>query len=401
MSQEEGAPVKGRRRVDYYKWLAGVIVPLLVAVIGLLKFGGSDTTKTPGNFNLITNISLIENQYLEITGQPLNDPEIKQLLQSAVNLAKARQYEASRPLFEKLVEVVPVPAVYNNLGALYAEAGAAQKAREAYQKALARDPDFDPVNENLAALDRVPDARPVADGREAEPNHDIRRANAMPLSTTVAASISDIPDVDYFQFEARPPPRDILEVALRNASTSLAPVLTLYDGEKNAIHREERGTPGADLVYPFSAQAGATYYLSVGGGGIYGGSAGAYTLTVTPLKRFDRFEPNDEISDATRITTGKTIEADLMDNTDHDFYQLSSSGAGDLSVTITRTAATLAPYLRVFDGEKNAVHNEERGTPGADLQYSFSAQPGATYYFRVSGDATAGGSAGSYALTVK
>src|SRR5262245_40103010 len=98
MSESAAAPARRRKRVDLYKWTAGVLVPLAVASFGLVKVRGGGVTTTPGNSILVTNVTIIENQYQQFTGQPLSDPATKQLLESAVNLAKAGQYDASRRL---------------------------------------------------------------------------------------------------------------------------------------------------------------------------------------------------------------------------------------------------------------------------------------------------------------
>ncbi|MSV30799.1 MAG: hypothetical protein EXQ52_18935 [Bryobacterales bacterium] len=48
----------------------------------------------------------------------MTDPDSKDLIAAAVNLAKAGRYEASRKAFEQFAEKAPVAAVYNNIGAL-------------------------------------------------------------------------------------------------------------------------------------------------------------------------------------------------------------------------------------------------------------------------------------------
>src|SRR5437773_498501 len=127
-----------RRKIDYLKWSTGVMVPIVVAAIGMLK-GSSSDMKIPGTSNtFITNVSVIQNQYQQITGQPLKDSTVKRL-QEGVNLAKAGQFEASRRIFEEITSSIPVPAVYSNLGALYAQKGDAGAARGAYQQAVAKD----------------------------------------------------------------------------------------------------------------------------------------------------------------------------------------------------------------------------------------------------------------------
>ena len=78
---------KRRKPVDYYKWAAGIGVPIIIAVIGLYKPGSGGERTTPSGFTYVGQMSVIENQYQQYLGQPLKDEATKAQIQSALNLA--------------------------------------------------------------------------------------------------------------------------------------------------------------------------------------------------------------------------------------------------------------------------------------------------------------------------
>jgi hypothetical protein len=380
------------KKTDYYKWIAGIALPIVLALIGYFRPGSSDDKKTPGNFTFIGSVSVIENQYQQFVGQPMK-ADVKAQLTAAVNLANAGQYEASRRIFEQMADAVPVPAVYSSIGAFYAEKGDSQHAREFYQKAVAKDPTYKPALANLTALTITkPDERPISGGREAEPNNDIPHANVLPLGSAVAAEIADASDSDYYRLSTGPT-RDIYRASVKNLSTTLAPAVTIYDAQKNNAGADHRATAGADLDFDFAPEANATVYVQVS----RYDNVGAYSLTVAPLHRYDAFEPNDDIQSAKPLALGKTIDANIMDAQDRDFYQITSGAAGNLTVMLKNTSSALAPTITLYDGQKNEMTSDHRASGGADLSLPFAAQANSTYYVQIS---RYDGS-GTYSLTVK
>src|SRR5262249_17782698 len=156
------------------------------------KFGGGGGQQsTTNNFTTITDVTVIENQYQQVTGQPLTDPALKEEIRQAVNLIKAGQFDASRKIFEQVAARAPVPAVFTNIGGLAAESGDIAAARQSYQQALAKDPDYKPAKNNLDALVRVeaPKATETS-GQEIEPNNNFDHVNVIPPGAKIAAAIS-------------------------------------------------------------------------------------------------------------------------------------------------------------------------------------------------------------------
>src|SRR5215831_17043960 len=68
--RKAGSPL---RWLDSWIKRLTAIVVLVAGVLGIYKTLGGNDTKTPGNLTLITDVTVIENQYQEATGKPLTD----------------------------------------------------------------------------------------------------------------------------------------------------------------------------------------------------------------------------------------------------------------------------------------------------------------------------------------
>src|SRR5580698_4569778 len=112
------------------RWPVLILVPLAVALVPLVntilegKKNPSGTTQIHNtNFTgpmYLANISLIEQQYQQTTGQPLNDRDLKKKIEDAVKFAAANNFAAAASILSDVSQSAPVAAVYNNLGIAYA-----------------------------------------------------------------------------------------------------------------------------------------------------------------------------------------------------------------------------------------------------------------------------------------
>lgn len=98
-----------------------------------------------------SDVKVIVNQYESMTGTPLEDEAIRDDIARATELTRNGDYLFAIPILEQIAEKAPLPAVYDNLGALYALTGD-QRARQAYGKAIEHDPEFAPAQVNMALL---------------------------------------------------------------------------------------------------------------------------------------------------------------------------------------------------------------------------------------------------------
>jgi tetratricopeptide (TPR) repeat protein len=138
------------KKTDYQKkywWLGAITVPIVVALIGQLT-GIINVFKPPappaGNYT--TNNMYLITQVFN-TGESTQDAQQK--IEVAITLTNAGNYADAIPLLEQVIAQYPLPAIYNNLGVLYALTGDNQKAQEAFQNALKNESNNQAVNYNL------------------------------------------------------------------------------------------------------------------------------------------------------------------------------------------------------------------------------------------------------------
>lgn len=344
----------------------------------------------------IGNPDVLRQEFLRFQGKPLSDPVIEQDFDRASDLMNQGEYSSSTILLETVAKSAQLPVVYNDLGVLYVKLDDGAKAVGAFRDALARDSEYPPVRQNLARFKLGNSADPVT--REVEPNNTDRIANVISLGISVDAEIaSDINDVDYFRVTSPPAPRDLLLVELANRSQTLAPRLRIYDADGRPLDwSKESQDPGASLREVIAPPPNTTLLLRVEG---INTTAGAYSLTVSPMKAFDAFEPNDDILSATRIDLGQTVEANIMDADDTDYYSFRGSESGTVTITIQNRSKTLVPALTTFTPEMaNNGFGPTLSVPGSNLHFSMKVEPGKTYYIQVWSRSK---TAGNYSLTIK
>src|ERR1035438_2920997 len=388
--------------VRKYWWL----VPVL-ACVGMIAWlatgprwsrtpiGPSTGRMMPG---YIAGAQNMTREYQRFYGKPPATAEVERAFEQADLRVRARDYSNAVGLLEQVSKVAAVPVVFNDLGVLYAELNDKSRAINAFREALARDIDYKPVRVNL---DRLKDviavgADPVS--REAESNDNMSVANIIAPGKAVEAEIdAAVNDVDFFRVTTPPPPRDLIAIEITNHSTTLTPVLKLFDDERRItnwgkiVHE-----PGANLRQIVALPPNTTFYLQVSG---YGSSAGAYTLLFQPLKAFDSYEPNDDIYHASRIALATTIMAGIMDADDTDYYSFVSPRTGTVSVLITNRSTTLIPALSTFDPDmRSSGFGPDVRKPGLHLRHTMEVQANQTYFIQVWSQAN---TSGDYSLIVE
>lgn len=253
------------------------------------------------------NAQFILNQYQEVRGEPLRDEVLKREIERGINLVKGGLYQEAIPILRQIAEQAGLPAVYNNLGGLYAITGKYDNARETYSKAIQEDPENQTVHLNLALLeervgniDRAKQhfekAKDMKAARqlsrqisknieqgliEAEPNNDMYSPNIIPLDKWVDGAVSSRSDADYFTITTPEKYRDIVKIVLQNGTTVLKPHLGVYYENKQrqggTSPNDYQVTSGQNVEYSFSAQPNSVHFIQVKS---LDGNSGAYRLTV-------------------------------------------------------------------------------------------------------------------------
>jgi hypothetical protein len=250
-----------------------------------------------------------------------------------------------------------------------------------------------PVARDSPASAGPPATSPRPATAKVEPGHDILNAKDILLNTPISATINTTSDVDFFAFIMSGNKRDIVDVVINNNSTTLAPTITVYKPDKGVLGQTSNSTSGGDVSYSFVAQPNGHYYVSVSPYYNYG----SYQLTVRAQNAFDEYEPNDDILSASLIKIEQTIEANIMDSGDVDYYQFKTDNNAKLTVFLENRSTTLAPTITVYKPDKGVLGQTSNSTSGGDVSYSFVAQPNSHYYVSVSPYYNYG----KYALTIR
>jgi tetratricopeptide (TPR) repeat protein len=337
-------------------------------------------------------------EYRQFYGKPLNDAGIERAFEQAGQYVSAKDYNDAVALLEQVSKVAAVPVVFNNLGVLYAEVNDNSRAINAFREALGRDVNYGAVRRNLDRLKNAfaLDADPVT--REAEPNNDTNLANIIAAGNAVDGEIdAAIDDDDFFRFVTPPAPRDLISIEIANHSTTLVPVLRIFDQERRMTDWGRIAhEPGASLQLTIAPAPNTTLYLQVSG---LGHSGGAYTLLARPQKAFDAYEPNDEISNARRIPVGTAVAAGIMDANDTDYYSFVSPRTGTVSIAIANRSTTLIPALSTFEPDMRPSGSApDVGTPGLNLKHTIQVRENQTYYIQVR---PLNNTAGDYTLMIE
>ncbi|MGD0499033.1 MAG: hypothetical protein ABSC23_11415 [Bryobacteraceae bacterium] len=397
MAEAKRIRVKKRRhRYKAFRWLLAAPVIVLGVALWMLTHPRSGPPLLPG---YIADPVMLNQEYMRFYSKPLTDEDVKQQFQKAAALTAIGDYRGAVASLEAATKQAAVPLIFNDLGLLYERLDDRSRAINSFRDALSRDLSYFPARTNLNRLQATAatdSAAPVS--QEVEPNDNSLSANLVALDKSVDAEIAaGQGDVDFYRFSAPPAPRDILTLDIANRSKTLAPMVSLYDEVMRPLdwHPEEH-EPGASLNLRFSPEPNAKLFIQVRG---YADSSGAYTLTLHALRAFDAYEPNDDIINARRIDVNRTIDANIMDAKDTDYYSFVAPRTGKATIEIRNHSTTLIPQLSLFTPEQRASgFGPDVRTKGANLTCDMPVSAGLVYFIQVWSQEE---SAGAYSLTIK
>jgi hypothetical protein len=344
----------------------------------------------------VSDLSALKQEFDHYYGASEAYGEVSSRFQSAADLAAKRNFPAVASVLESVSKKGSVPLIFHDMGVAYAGLADFPRATVAFREALARDPEYGPTRKFLR------DARGIAPGsaepftRELEPNDSNVTANLIPLRAPVGGEITGAADAaDFYRVNAPPPPRDLIAIEVANHSASLAAHLRVFDANmKIQSWGDESAGAGQSIKVTGGPTPNSSVYLSVGGGD---GQGGAYLITVTPMKAFDRYEPNDDIMSSRKISIGEEISANIMDSADSDFFSFASPRQGQATVEIRNRAETFVPALAVYNMDRRNIGFAPDVKPGANMRHSFDVDKDRIYYLHISAHA---GAAGPYILRV-
>lgn len=401
---ESNPPGGGRRRVRRrrhkrrplllrYWWIVPAIALIVLApwIWNGIRLPQFKHDPLPG---YIKEAAKLEEECRLYNGKPPDDATAQQFEQ-ATNFMLLGNYSNSIVLLEAISRQAAVPVVFNNLGVLYMKLKDGPHALKAYRDALARNHDYPPVRANLKKLSGSDVADPGSE--EAEPNNSNDQANALwldrPLNATITPSIGD---VDCYWFTTPQPPRDRVAIQVINHSVTLNPRLRVMESGSSAlVGLKEATNPGDSVRFDFAPPPNTLFYVQVDGAS---GSSGDYTVSVSPLHAFDVYESNDDILNSTRLALGPTVEANIMDANDTDFYSFVSPVAGPVTIDVVSHDATLIAGLSMFAPDLHHLGFGPDVKAGEPLHHVMNVEANQTYYVQVW---SKGDTYGPYSLTIK
>lgn len=189
--------------------------------------------------------------------------------------------------------------------------------------------------------------------------------------------------------------RDRAVLRLENKSTTLKPQVKVYDSNRSEMFNLYDYTSSANLEREFTIEPGQDIYVEVGA---VGNSEGKYELSITPLKAHDEYEPNDDQLSAAAFRFGDTIEANILDRNDPDWYQVTPPMVDKITISLENLSTTLKPFVTVYSSRKSQLVERYDTTAGAGLDFSVEVEPGEDFYVRVQPGFS---SAGQYRLSVR
>ena len=220
---------------------------------------------------------------------------------------------------------------------------------------------------------------------ETELNNSSATADTVISGNAVKGQLGTSSDVDYYQITATG--AGTLSVALDIPTVQYSFYnyfsLGLYDAAGNSLGEYKTGT---DNTYGFGIAAAGTYYLKMSSSQEYNSNQYELTPTLTngPPNGFES-EPNNSLATADTITSGNAIKGQLSTSSDLDYYRITATGAGTLSVALDIPTVQYSFYnyfsLGLYDAAGNSLGEYKTGT---DNTYGFGIAAAGTYYLKMS-----------------
>ena len=124
-------------------------------------------------------------------------------------------------------------------------------------------------------------------------------------------------------------------------------------------------------------------------------------MTLKLRKAYDAYEPNEEPKTKTLkpIPVGKTIDVNIMDEADRDWYEVKGFANKEMIVRLGNTSNTLLPVVAVKDSNGNDLEGgRTAANTGANVEVVLAVNAGKDYLVGVWPHYT--GPSGTYRLTV-
>ncbi|MDH3444510.1 MAG: hypothetical protein OEN50_11335 [Deltaproteobacteria bacterium] len=116
-----------------------------------------------------------------------------------------------------------------------------------------------------------------------------------------------------------------------------------------------------------------------------GSAAASGRSEVGKVNKGAESEPNNNALEANEVSLSGEMSGEVSDSKDSDFFKLITTKQlrDVVSVKLQNRSVSLRPYLLLYNAKKSAIGSVYDGTPGADVEISFTAEPATEYFVEV------------------
>ncbi|WP_254273099.1 Hvo_1808 family surface protein [Haloarcula marina] len=235
------------------------------------------------------------------------------------------------------------------------------------------------TNDYSLTLDTTGTGPPTAEG-EFEPNDDFANATAIDPGTYDGLEITE-DDVDIYAVELEAGESLSAEIEFSHSVGDLELFLL---GPEQSVRQASVSSTDNESVSTVATESG-TYYLAVAG---YQGATGPYNLSVAvsggeePATTPDRFEPNDDVRNATRLQPGTYEDLSITED-DLDAYAVGLTAGESVSASINFSHEEGDLDLFLLGANGSVVGSSTSETDNESVSY-VAGETG-TYYVVVTG----------------
>ncbi len=247
--------------------------------------------------------------------------------------------------------------------------------------------------EGEAAEASAEDASKPAKSSSVKAGQTILEAAKAKIGMKVSGAIVKDGPSNFFYFANPGKLRDKVRIRLENKSTTYRPQIFVYDENRSKLFNAYDYTNGASLERTLVLDPGQGVYVEVHPLG----SEGAYELSAIALKAYDKYEANDDGLTATELKFGNSVEASILDKNDSDWFHITPTTAGKVTIALENLSSTYRPQVFVYDTRKSKIVNKYDYTNGAGLDFNVDIEPGQDFYVQVHPL----GTEGKYRLTTR
>ncbi|MES2149042.1 MAG: DUF4214 domain-containing protein [Pseudomonadota bacterium] len=189
-----------------------------------------------------------------------------------------------------------------------------------------------------------------ATGFEAEANGSMATATPMALATPTSGIVIDSADQDFYKLVV--PAAGVLALGVDVAGGSILDYFK-FEVYNSGGSLQASYTTGADASYHLALAEAGTYYLRVAASTFYGydyASTNPYTVTASLAPGASsayEIESNNTISTATPLALAASIEGQVLNHSDVDFYKMQVTAAGMVSVALDAPTDQTYSYYKI------------------------------------------------------